>query len=145
MDFFFTRYGFCFSLRLCAEALTRGPGGLQPARDTHSCKETTFECSACSSSSHNNQNSCTSDALQSNMQHDKIGRFVSGGAYEGKQNRLQIPISEPIISVQISTKIEIISTTIGGTSENSSDLSLGRRPMSESEEFFEVPPLIIEI
>ena len=58
---------------------------------------------------------------------------------------LQIPISEPIISVQISTKIEIISTTIGGTSENSSDLSLGRRPMSESEEFFEVPPLIIEI
>ena len=74
------------SLRLCAEALTRGPGGLTPARDTHSCKETTFECSACSSSSHNNQNSCTSDALQSNMQHEKIGRFVSGGAYEGKQN-----------------------------------------------------------
>ena len=59
--------------------------------------------------------------------------------------RLQIPISEPIISVQISTKIEIISTAIGGTSENLSDLSLGRRPMSESEEFFEVPPLIIEI
>ena len=35
--FFFTRYGFCFSLRLCAGALTRGPGGLTPARDTHSC------------------------------------------------------------------------------------------------------------
>ena len=83
---FFTRYGFCFSLRLCAEALTRGPGGLPPARDTHSCKQTTFECSACSSSSHNKQNSCTSDALQSNMQHEIIGRFVSGGAYEGKQN-----------------------------------------------------------
>ena len=65
-DFSSTRYGFFFhaiwiffSLRLCAEALTRGPGGLQPARDTHSCKETTFECSACSSSSHNKQNSCT--------------------------------------------------------------------------------------
>ena len=26
-----------------------------------------------------------SDALQSNMQHVKRGRFVSGGAYEGKQ------------------------------------------------------------
>ena len=92
-DFSSTRYGFFFhaiwiffSLRLCAEALTRGPGGLQPAGDTHSCKETTFECSACSTSSHNKQNSCTSDALQSNMQHDKIGRFVSGGAFEGKQN-----------------------------------------------------------
>ena len=81
-----SRYGFFFPLRLCAEALTRGPGGLTPARDTHSCKETTYECSACSTSSHNKQNTCTSDALQSNMQHGKRGRFVSGGAYEGKQN-----------------------------------------------------------
>ena len=83
---FFHAIWIFFSLRLCAEALTRGPGGLPPARDTHSCKQTTLECSACSSSSHNKQNSCTSDALQSSMQHEKIGRFVSGGAYEGKQN-----------------------------------------------------------
>ena len=27
-----------------------------------------------------------SDALQSNKQHEKRGRFESGGAYEGKQN-----------------------------------------------------------
>ena len=41
--------------------------------------------------------------------------------------------------------LEIISTTKGGTSQNSSDLSLGRRPESNSDEFYEVPHLVVEI
>ena len=45
----------------------------------------------------------------------------------------------------ISTKIEIISTTRGGTSQNSTDLDSGRRPKLKSDEFFEVPPLVVEI
>ena len=38
-----------------------------------------------------------------------------------------------------------ISITRAGTSQNSSDLSLGRRPESKSVDFCEVPPLVIEI
>jgi hypothetical protein len=45
----------------------------------------------------------------------------------------------------ISTKIEIISTTRGGTSQNSTDFDSGRRPKLKSEEFCEVPPLVVEI
>ena len=45
----------------------------------------------------------------------------------------------------ISTKIEIISTTRGGTSQNSSDLDSGRRPKLKSVEFCEVPPLVDEV
>ena len=41
----------------------------------------------------------------------------------------------------ISTKIEIISITIGVLSENSSDSSSGRRPMSKSDEFSESTPI----
>ena len=45
----------------------------------------------------------------------------------------------------ISTKIEIISTTKLVILENSSDLSSGRRPVSESEEFSKITNLGIEI
>ena len=45
----------------------------------------------------------------------------------------------------ISTKIEIISTTNLVILENSSDLSSGRRPVSESEEFSKITKLGIEI
>ena len=45
----------------------------------------------------------------------------------------------------ISNKIEIISISEGVTSKNSSDLHMGRRPMSKNEEFFEVTPLVVEI
>ena len=45
----------------------------------------------------------------------------------------------------ISTKIEIISITIGVLLENSSDLSSGRRPVSKSNEFSKSTPIVIEI
>ena len=45
----------------------------------------------------------------------------------------------------ISTKIEIISTTRGGTSQKSTDLDSGRRPKLKSVDFCEVPPLVVEI
>ena len=41
--------------------------------------------------------------------------------------------------------IQDISINKGGGSENSSDLSLGRRPPSKSDEKDEAPPLFIEI
>ena len=44
----------------------------------------------------------------------------------------------------ISTKIEISSTTRGGTSQNSTDLDSGRRPKLKFEEFFEISPLVVE-
>ena len=45
----------------------------------------------------------------------------------------------------ISIKIEIISTLRGGTSQNSTDLDSGRRPMLKSVEFGEVPPFVLRI
>ena len=66
-----------FSLRLCAEALTRGPGGLTHINIICMLSLIDFEPQQ---TVH-----LHSDALQSNMQHVKRGRFVSGGAYEGKQ------------------------------------------------------------
>ena len=45
----------------------------------------------------------------------------------------------------ISTKNEIISITIGLQTKNSSDLSLGRRPLSKSDEFFVCNQIVIEI
>ena len=45
----------------------------------------------------------------------------------------------------ISTKIEIISTTRRGRSENSSVLSSGRRPVSKSVEFSDLPLVVVEI
>ena len=44
----------------------------------------------------------------------------------------------------ISHTSQIISTTRDVTSQNSSDLSLGRRPLSKSEELFEVTSLVVE-
>ena len=45
----------------------------------------------------------------------------------------------------ISTKIEMMSTTTAVTTENSSDLSSGRRPVSKSVEFAVVTAMVVEI
>ena len=45
----------------------------------------------------------------------------------------------------ISTKIEIISITIGVLFENSLDLDTGRRPELKSDEFSKSTPIVIEI
>ena len=58
---------------------------------------------------------------------------------------LEIPISVPIISVQSRPKIEISQVYRIDTSENSTDLSSGRRPLSKSVEFSEVSILFVEI
>ena len=52
------------------------------------------------------------------------------------------PISVDIFLGKVTNGRRHISTTRGGTSQNSSDLSLGRRPESKFVEFCEVPPLV---
>ena len=47
--------------------------------------------------------------------------------------------------LEFGSQPQVFSQGEGGTSENSSDLGLGRRPVSKSEDFSEVPPLLIEI
>ena len=53
-----------------------------------------------------------------------------------------ITVPQSTYAQSISTKLEVISTTRGGTSQNSTDLDSGRRPKLKSEEFCEVPPLV---
>jgi len=101
--------------------------------------------------------SCTAreELVCCNVPHHHSCR-VSSFAVRLARTTFRIPPPAPIRSTRnpnkctpylraISTKIEIISTTRGGTSQNSTDLDSGRRPKLKSEEFFEVPPLVVEI
>ena len=61
--------------RWCAEALTRGPGGLTPARDTHSCLRTSLVLAVCTVSRHNKRINCMADVDQ--------GRYSYSINYKG--------------------------------------------------------------
>ena len=73
----------------------------------------------------------------------------------GRSHRTRVPVMWSILTPNpnkcthylraISTKIEIISTTIAVTTENSADLSSGRRPVSKSVEFAVVTAMVVEI
>ena len=62
-----------------------------------------------------------------------------------RRRRVAPPITEPVYLDAISHKSEINLITRRGASNFSSDLSLGRRPTSKSDEKSEAPLLIVEL
>ena len=76
----------------------------------------------------------------------KLRRLLldSAALYDFIMLMTQNPNKWPPYLRAISTKNEIISSTIAVTTKNSTDLSSGRRPMSKSVEFLVVTAMVVE-